>query len=169
MTTITPRNAARAAMAQFISDAAEAINETYWFSIRGECEASLCVHTMLTMDEYCDLLCTAELVQIGKRGPELSREKWREYLRQEELCPMDDIEHSVAEIEMGQVDLNKLKVLQQQQTKRKDLLFLRIGGYEEIGARSKPSKQFKMDISPPGFNCKLRTAQRRLRRELRGH
>lgn len=78
--------------------------------------------------------------------------------------PKDDIEHSIAEVEMGQVDLNTPKALKlkQQQTKRTNLLFLRMVATKKI-ARIKSSKQFKMDIPPPdGFNRKLTTARRRL-------
>ena len=74
-------------LAKFIYDAANAIDEAYWFSIRGECDASLCVHTMLSMDEYCKLLFLAGLVKIGKSSIEMSKEDWLQYLRDEGICP----------------------------------------------------------------------------------
>ena len=77
---ITQRDIAHAAFAQFIADSSDAIHESYWFSIRGECESSLCMHSMLTMDEFCRLLYIADLVQIGKRGAQLSRNIWAQFL-----------------------------------------------------------------------------------------
>ena len=122
---ITQRDIAHAAFAQFIADSSDAIHESYWFSIRGECESSLCMHSMLTMDEFCRLLYIADLVQIGKRGAQLSRNIWAQFLRDEQLLIDGDVEGSEAEVEKGQVELNNLKTIKQPcRTRRMDLLFL---------------------------------------------
>jgi hypothetical protein len=65
MNVITRRDIAHAAFA-FIADAADAIHESYWFSLRGECEASLCTHTMLTMDvdEFCRVMYILTLFKL---------------------------------------------------------------------------------------------------------
>jgi hypothetical protein len=157
---------ARAALASFITDASDAINESYWFSIRGECESSLCVHTMLEMDEYCELLYVAELVNFGKRGPQMSKDVWLQFLKDEQLLIEGDVQHSITEVEEGQVDFNKLKALKGEPKKPKDLLFLRIGKYNKDGERVQPTTQFNFGIPPPMFNGRLTTAHRRFRREI---
>jgi hypothetical protein len=95
-TDITSRKMkARAALACFIIDTSDAINKSYWFSIRGECESSLCVHTMLEMDKYCELLYVAELVNFGKRGPQMSKDVWLQLLKDEQLLIEGDVQHSI--------------------------------------------------------------------------
>jgi hypothetical protein len=66
---------------------------------------------MLEMDEYCELLYVAELVNFGKHGPQMSKDVWLQFLKDEQLLIEGDVQHSIAEVEGGQVDFNKLKAL----------------------------------------------------------
>jgi hypothetical protein len=84
------------------------------------------------MDEYCELLYIAELVKFGKRCPrQMSKDVWLQFLKDEQLLIEGDVQHSIAEVERGQVDFNKLKALKGEPRKPKDLLFLRIGKYDK--------------------------------------
>lgn len=61
-----PKELARDAIAHFIRDASNSIPYGYWFTVRGECNSSLCVHTMLNLDQYAELLYIAGFIRIGK-------------------------------------------------------------------------------------------------------
>jgi hypothetical protein len=70
----------RDAIAHFIRVASNFIPYGYWFTVRGECNSSLCVHTMLHLNQHAELLYIAGSIRIGKRCVEISEEKIRNSL-----------------------------------------------------------------------------------------
>jgi hypothetical protein len=50
---------------------------------------------MLEMDKYCELLYVAELVNFGKRGPQMSKDVWLQLLKDEQLLIEGDVQHSI--------------------------------------------------------------------------
>jgi hypothetical protein len=82
------------------------------------------------MDDYCEMLIHAGLVNRGKKGPEMSREVWLEFLRDVGICPEpqeSNIGDALAEPERGFVDINNLKAVKDESTNR-TLLFLKKTG-----------------------------------------
>ena len=65
---------AQEALAEFICDASKSFKEAYWFAIRGESSFSVCMHTLLTMDGYRELLYHAGLLSAEGKGYKYSEE-----------------------------------------------------------------------------------------------
>ena len=161
---LSPKEIARSALATFINEAALSINAAYWFSIRGECNSSFCVHTRLTIEEYAEVLYVAGLIRRGKRGIEISDESWREFLNEHRIRGLE-----IADVSVGKVNINNLKISTADgniSEVRKTLTFLRIG--EQLDDTYSPTKQCNKNISAPGFNRKLVIAQRKLFRYIEG-
>jgi hypothetical protein len=59
---------AQAALMEFIPVASQCIDESHWFCLRGKCDSSLCIHTMLLLEEYATMMYVAGLLQVGKQG-----------------------------------------------------------------------------------------------------
>eukprot|EP00956_Cyclotella_meneghiniana_P029433 scaffold71214_cov37-Cyclotella_meneghiniana.AAC.1 len=161
------RQIAREALAEFIRDASKSIQEVYWFVVRGESDSSLCTHTLLSLEEYAELLYHAELLTLGKRGYEYSEETWRSFLREEGL--FDNVSLGIAEVTKNKVFVHKLMTpgSTTDEITRRDLLFLRIGRYEEDGLTTNLFDQLKHNVRPPSFNHKLRTAGRKFKLAIR--
>ena len=167
MTAASSRLIAREALAEFIRDAAKSIKEAYWFVLRGECDVSLCTHTLLSKEEYSEVLYHAELISRGKKGYQYSEETWRVFLRDYGLFGSGEL--SIAEVTHHRAFTHNLKTpgSTNDLTTRKDLLFLRIGEYDEDGLTTNPWMQLKHNKRPPDFNYKLRTAGRKLKLAVR--
>jgi hypothetical protein len=60
------RRASRDAFVMFIAAVAAIIGESHWFTVRGDCDWGLCLHTQLTVDEYAAFLIAAQLVSVKK-------------------------------------------------------------------------------------------------------
>ena len=77
----------QATSAEFIHDAAQCIDEFHWFCLCGEFDYSLCIQTMLSLQEYATMMHVANpgLVLVGKRVIEFSEETCREFLHGHEL------------------------------------------------------------------------------------
>ena len=103
----SPRLIARDALAEFIRDAAKSINEAYWFVVCGECDVSLCTHTLLSPEEYTEVLYHAELISLGKHGYAYSEDTWRGFLRDYALFGHGEL--GVSEVNKYRAFTHKLK------------------------------------------------------------
>ena len=68
---------------QFIRDAAKSINEeAYWVVVlHGECDVSLGTLTLLSLEEYVELLYHTELISLGNQKEyKYLEETWRVFL-----------------------------------------------------------------------------------------
>ena len=65
MIAASSRLIAQEALAEFIRAAAKSIKEGYWFVLCGECDVSLCTHTLLSLEEYTELLYHTELGDVA--------------------------------------------------------------------------------------------------------
>ena len=158
MNASSPRLVAREALAEFIRDASKAFDEAYWFVLRGECDFSLCTQTLLLLEEYAELLHHTELLVLGKKGYVYSEVTWRDFLREYGLFGHGDL--GIAEVTPYRAFVHKLMTpgSTSDMKTRKDLLFLRIGRYDEYGLTTNPPDQFKHNVRLPTFTPKLRTA-----------
>ena len=99
---------ARDALAEFIRDAAKSIDEAYWFVVRGECDVSLCTHTLLSPEEYTEVLYHAGLISLGKHGYAYSEDTWRGFLRDYALFGHGEL--GVAEVTKTGPSLTSLRL-----------------------------------------------------------
>ena len=163
MTAPSSRLIAREALAEFIRDAAVSFKEAYWLPVRGDNDFSLCVHTLLSIDDYAELLYHAELLCSGRRGYESTEESWRRFLQEYNINGRGDSGYAEVTEHKGYTHKLKTPGSTTDFTSRRKLLFVRIGKYNEDGESTSPSSQFNCDVRPPRFNAKLRSAGRKLK------
>ncbi|KAL7533094.1 hypothetical protein ACHAWF_006364 [Thalassiosira exigua] len=164
------KDSCRDAIAEFIRDLAAAVDEAYWFSIRGHCQLALSTIMMLTVQEFASLILMAELVVTKKWSGSLKvetsdRKYWTPFLEDYGLRFLDG-GSNIAEATKSQVLIDAFKRRPAgvpNSKKKKDMYLLRIGKYEK-GVTTKASLQLRDCVPPPNLNRerKLRVAQRRL-------
>jgi hypothetical protein len=49
----------QANLAEFLHYAAQCIDESHWIFLCGKCDSSLCIHTMLSLQEYATMIHVA--------------------------------------------------------------------------------------------------------------
>ena len=113
------------------------------------------------------MLHHAELLVLGKKGYEYSEVTWRDFLREYGLFGHGDL--GIAEVTPYRAFVHKLMTpgSTSDMKTRKDLLFLRIGRYDEYGLTTNPPDQFKHNVRLPTFTPKLRTAGRKFKLAIR--
>ena len=94
---------AQASLAEFIYVASQCIDESHWFCLRGKCDSSLCIHTMLLLQEYATMMYVAGLLEVGKQGNEFTEESWREFLCSHKLAQHGKL--GISKITISKVDV----------------------------------------------------------------
>ena len=171
----TPKGIVRKALARWIATTAFIVGQTYWLTIRGDCELGLCMSSMLTVEEYSAVLFVAGLVTVsvnttkdsGYEAKTSHNRLWKTFL---EANKLDRTNANLAEATRSQVKVGAFKRKHKGTpigNSKQDLHLIRIGRYKD-GEAIVASKQLTDGVAPPNFQRtrKLRAAQKRLLAEV---
>ena len=164
--------ATRKVLVRFLYDVALKIGEAYWFTVRGNNEMGLSTLTMLPQEHYAALLLAAELVTLrggGSKGYTIASTKeshWDPLIDEGKLSNKNEVSKGYAEITKSTVYLDCFKRRKKnspidKKGKRKPMVQIRIGQYEEEGETKKASLQLRDGVEPPSLR-NLRDLQNQL-------
>jgi len=90
------KEAVRKAITAFILAFVIILSEAYCFTIRGDCELGFCLATMLTVEEYAELLLVGEFVTLKANGDsytvQTSHDRiWNTFLESHNLFGPDNV------------------------------------------------------------------------------
>ena len=149
---------------RFLLDAALNIGDVYWFTVRGNNELALSTLTMVPEEHYAALLLAAELVTLNRvsgGGYMIKSTKeghWDPLIDEGGLSNKNKVSQGYSEITKSTVYLDCFKrrkknspIDKEGKGKRKPMVQIRIGQYEEEGETIKASLQLKDGVEPPSL------------------
>mmetsp|Transcript_25118 Transcript_25118/g.51784 ORF Transcript_25118/g.51784 Transcript_25118/m.51784 type:complete len:186 (+) Transcript_25118:210-767(+) len=164
----------RLELSLFIKRVVQAMPQPQAFSILGDCASSLCLLTLLPMEECAELLKAANLITMKKKTFgvyifETSKDVWNDFLQFHGLWEWDQM--GIAESTKAKIKIQSLKKLspgKPNDPKRGWVHLIRIGKCK-AGETVTPSLQFNDGVVLPDITLHLRQAQRALKVAIKPH